>query len=258
MEKKSLTVWTFIVVAILSVAVNAATGEKQSQQELKHQQEQLEEIEKYISQRRQEIEDFYRGRLVDLQLRAEVGVRMLEVADKAVYAPLAAQTEVAKTVLHISNYGYRTSRYREAKTERMLQLKGEHKSCRIKCSPRRLAVAQSRIAERKNDILRRFKWGVIEIEKQKRYALTVGLVELEKRLKENVFKAKPKVTHGVITGIVYAEENPSAIIDGRVVHEGDTIHGVKVVKIHKDKIEFVKNSKKWKQSVQETPEGYWK
>jgi hypothetical protein len=39
---------------------------------------------------------------------------------------------------------------------------------------------------------------------------------------------KPKP--GTVTGIFYAAESPSAVIDGQVVKEGDTIRGVKVVK----------------------------
>jgi type II secretory pathway component PulC len=42
---------------------------------------------------------------------------------------------------------------------------------------------------------------------------------------------------------VYSEENASAIVSDRVVHEGDMIDGYKVVKIHRDKVEFEKNGK---------------
>ncbi len=52
-----------------------------------------------------------------------------------------------------------------------------------------------------------------------------------------------------INGIIYSEEKPSAIIGGRIVHEGDTHYGVKIVKIHKDKIEFEENGKRWTQHL---------
>jgi hypothetical protein len=45
---------------------------------------------------------------------------------------------------------------------------------------------------------------------------------------------------GMLRGIFYHEENPAAIVWGKVVHEGDTIRGYKVVKIHKNKVEFEK------------------
>lgn len=243
MQKKSLTVWMFIVVTILSVVVDTAAGKKQSQQE------QLQEIEKYISWQRQKIEDSYIGRSIDLRLRAEGEIRLLEVADKATYAPLAAQAEVAETVLQIN--GYETVSYGR------FELTKYEWEAATETSPKRFAVAQSRIGKVKNDILAKYEWEAVTLEKLKRYALTVGLIELEKRLKENVLAAKPKPTHGVITGIVYAEEKPSAIIDGQIVHEGDTIHGAEVVKIHRDKIEFEKSRKKWMQKVQEKPKAFW-
>ncbi len=236
MQKKSLTVWMFIVVTILSVGVDTAAGKKQSQQE------QLQETEKYISWQRQKIEDSYIGRSIDLRLRAEGEIRLLEVADKAIYRPLDVQAEVAETVLQIN--GSETVPYGRFEIT-------------TATSPKRFAVAQSRIAEVKNDILAKYEWEAVTLEKLKRYALTVGLIELEKRLKENVLAAKPEPTHGVITGIVYAEEKPSAIIDGQIVHEGETIHNVTVAKIHRDKIEFQKNDKRWKQKVRETPEAFW-
>jgi len=236
MQKKSLIVWMFIAVAMLSGVANTAAGKKQSQQE------QLEEIEKYISQQRQKIEDSYIGQSTDLRLRAEGQIRLLEVVKQAIYAPLDAQAEVAETVLQINGYeNVPFGRFKVA----------------TETSPKRFAVAQSRISEVKNDILAKGEFEAIRLEKLKRYALTVGLPELEGKLKENVLAAKPKPTRGVITGIVYAEENPSAIIDGKIVHEGDRIHNVKVVKIHRDKIEFEKKNKKWKQTVQEAPGAFW-
>lgn len=62
---------------------------------------------------------------------------------------------------------------------------------------------------------------------------------------------------GVVTGITYAEEDPSAIVGYDIVHEGDTIHGVKVVKIYRDKVVFEKDSERWTQGVQEKAHRTW-
>jgi hypothetical protein len=227
-------------------------------------EEQFEEIERYISRLRCNTENYYSAQLSELKQRAQSKIRLLEAADKAVYASLAAQAEVAKTVLHINNYGYRASSYLEAKTERMLQLEGGHESYgdfpedNIRKSPKRFAVAQSRIAERKSRILAKLEREAVNLERQKNYFLTVALTELEKRLKEDVQKPKPKPTHGLLTGVLYSADKPSAIVDRKIVHEGDTIHGVTVVKIHKDKAGFEKNGRKWEQKVQQMPEAYWK
>lgn len=66
-------------------------------------------------------------------------------------------------------------------------------------------------------------------------------------------KAEP----GTVTGILYTQESPSAVIDGRVVREGDTIQGVTVLKIHKAEVEFHRNYKVWKQRVGQRPNPAW-
>jgi len=63
--------------------------------------------------------------------------------------------------------------------------------------------------------------------------------------------------HGLITGIIYTEEKPSVLIDGEIVYEGDTIHGVKVIKIHRDKAQFAKKNKRWTQQTREQPSRAW-
>ena len=47
-----------------------------------------------------------------------------------------------------------------------------------------------------------------------------------------------------ITGILYSD-NPAVIVDGEIVKEGDMINGAKVIKIHRDKVEFEKDGEKW-------------
>jgi len=55
----------------------------------------------------------------------------------------------------------------------------------------------------------------------------------------------------VVTAIVYGEENASAVVSGSVVCEGDIVEGFKVVKIHRDKVEFEKNGKSFTKQVYE-------
>jgi hypothetical protein len=75
--------------------------------------------------------------------------------------------------------------------------------------------------------------------------------------KSSAARESRAIRHGLITGIIYTEEDPSALIGGEIVHEGDTIHGVQVVKIHRDKIEFEKKKKKWTQQIREGPSRAW-
>ena len=48
---------------------------------------------------------------------------------------------------------------------------------------------------------------------------------------------------GIVTGIIYNAENPSAIVCGEVVHEGDIVGDYKVVRICREKVELNKKGK---------------
>jgi hypothetical protein len=54
----------------------------------------------------------------------------------------------------------------------------------------------------------------------------------------------------VVKGIVYSEINPCAIISDKILHQGDKVSGVTIVKIHENSVEFEANGKKWTQKVQ--------
>lgn len=60
-----------------------------------------------------------------------------------------------------------------------------------------------------------------------------------------------------VTGILHSKDKPSAVIGYRIVHEKETIRGVEIVKIHKDKVEFEKDGKRWTQTIQGAPTAYW-
>lgn len=248
---------TLIFCCLLLLAPCQAAENQPEQNPLKP-----EEIDKYISQQRIGIENYYNGQLIEIGQRVQSEIRLLEVADEAAYASLAAQAEVAKTVLQIDNYGNQAPWYLSAEIERKLQLKDDFEPCddfkdSIRNSPKRFAVAQSLIAERESEILAHLERETLELEQHKQYALTVGLVQLEKQLKEDAMKPKPEATHGMVTGIIYSSDRPSAAIDRRIVHQGDTIQGVKVVKIFGDKVVFEKKGRGWDQKVGEKPGSSW-
>jgi thioredoxin 1 len=52
-----------------------------------------------------------------------------------------------------------------------------------------------------------------------------------------------------LTGIFYAEDNPMAIVEGKTVREQDVIDGVKILKIHKDRVEFQNAGRTWSQGM---------
>lgn len=47
----------------------------------------------------------------------------------------------------------------------------------------------------------------------------------------------------IVTGIIYNEENPSAIICGQVVHQGDVVEGYRVLKIGRHEVALEKDGK---------------
>jgi thioredoxin 1 len=62
-------------------------------------------------------------------------------------------------------------------------------------------------------------------------------------------------SHVTLSGILYAEDRPSALINGKIAYEGDLIEGVKVVEILKDKVEFESSGVRWSQSLPDMKEG---
>jgi hypothetical protein len=244
---------------LILVCLSLLTMPVQAQQS-KNPNHQIEEIEKYIASLHQGAEDYYTNQFIEVKQRAEAEIAMLEVADK-VYAYLAEQAEVTEEVLSIDNYGYRTHLERDAKAKRMQQIKKDRRygifEDSIERAPERFAAAQSQIAERKSEILAKLECETADLEKQKNYALTVTLPELEKQLKEDMVKPEPKPTRGLVTGIVYSANKPCAVVDRKLVHEGDVISGITVVKISRDSIKFSKKNKNWEQKVQESSKSYW-
>ncbi|MBA7637948.1 hypothetical protein ES703_45597 [subsurface metagenome] len=58
-----------------------------------------------------------------------------------------------------------------------------------------------------------------------------------------------------LTGIFYTEDNPAAVVDGKIVHEDDVIGDVRVLKIHKHKVEFERSGRMWSQTMPAAKEG---
>ena len=76
--------------------------------------------------------------------------------------------------------------------------------------------------------------------------LQVQLDELEQRADAGQDGA---VRRGLLASILYSAKNSSVVIDGVILHEGDMIHGVKVVKVHEDTVELEKEGQKWQQKI---------
>jgi len=55
----------------------------------------------------------------------------------------------------------------------------------------------------------------------------------------------------IVKGILYSEDEASAVIGNQIVHEGEKIQGVTVIRIGKDTVEFEMNGKIWTQKVRQ-------
>jgi hypothetical protein len=53
-----------------------------------------------------------------------------------------------------------------------------------------------------------------------------------------------------VTGILFSQDNPAAVIGTRIAHVGDTIAGATIVKINLTTVEFEKDGKSWTQTVE--------
>ncbi|MHC4741111.1 MAG: hypothetical protein ACYS8Z_04335 [Planctomycetota bacterium] len=62
---------------------------------------------------------------------------------------------------------------------------------------------------------------------------------------------------GLVTGILFTDDKPCAIVGHHLVHEGDSLGDVKVLKIHRDRIDFQKAQTIWTQHTNEKPSPNW-
>jgi hypothetical protein len=80
-----------------------------------------------------------------------------------------------------------------------------------------------------------------------------ALAECERQLKKAVYERKAPVSEGgswgLLASILYSARVSSVVIDGQILHEGETIHGVKVVRINEDTVELAKDGQMWRQKV---------
>jgi len=93
----------------------------------------------------------------------------------------------------------------------------------------------------------------------------IDSIEAEQRFQQRIAPAGPAPRNvprtpirGTVKGIVFFEGKGVALVGGDLVREGDSVLGVKIVKISPDFVLFDKQDKQWKQVVgQMPPAGVW-
>jgi hypothetical protein len=106
-----------------------------------------------------------------------------------------------------------------------------------------------------------FKQGFARLQERRQYELdnVAGLENPKKSYLPKMFNSITGKSTGLVKSIVYSSDLSSAVIshNNNILHEKNTIHGVTIVKIHEDKVEFAKSGQNWTQKVGQTPNHQW-
>jgi uncharacterized membrane-anchored protein YhcB (DUF1043 family) len=149
-------------------------------------------------------------------------------------------------IILIIRYGFKTARE---------QTKAENKIVAMQAQLRR---TQAKLAEANAQTAK------LEAYTEELVSLLASMPKTAKQSKKSVDienkrarPAPPKARSGLITAILYTNSGSSVVIDGKILYEGDTIHGVKVVKIHEDSVELARNTNRWTQRIHQIPPKAW-
>lgn len=95
---------------------------------------------------------------------------------------------------------------------------------------------------------------------QYRERALANIAKLETSLKEDVLTEAAPVQEqpkGIVSATAYVKDNWIAMIDDKVVHQGDTINNIKIIKIDAKNVQFKNNSRMWTQKLGENQETLW-
>jgi len=161
-------------------------------------------------------------------------------------------------IIAITDYGFRTVQKTTEAESRVtaLQIRLDRTRRKLASAKGNAVKLQAQIDELTKELASRS-----EIERQLRRNM-LGIKDKPEPPDKSPDKpaAKPpagKADRGLITAILYGVENSSVVVDNEIVSEGDTIYGVKVVRIHKDQVEFTKDSITWIQKIHQPPPAWW-
>jgi hypothetical protein len=78
-------------------------------------------------------------------------------------------------------------------------------------------------------------------------------VDAVKQGQANIDTTEPQTTTAgelSVKGILFSDDNPSAVVGTRIAHVGDIIAGAKILKINKKSVEFEKDGQIWTQAIE--------
>ena len=224
--------------------------------------EQIEAIEAEFEGKKQKVEEYYTNQFLRLRENVEISLKKLDIADKSAYAHFIEQLNnttsesigYTSVTGHISPYGTVSADGLHIGTTKT-RVDGKP------ASDYELKVRE--LNKSANGLISEYKMDFEHLQRQKEYQLSV--LEKEKKLAiEAVYNyasrsAQPIIPRakGTVTGILYSKEDPSVVIDGEVLREGQSIRGVKVIKTNRDSVEFEYAGANWSQKVNDPPSTNW-
>jgi len=191
---------------------------------------------------KQQIENHYQTLLAEMRQRSDQQIRLLEVAERPKPARVGLEAWVAfvEEVLRINGCDVSPHDWRRPTPD---------------TAGRRLAVGLSRIAQLKSEIVASSELEAMKLQRHKEYAIAAAIHKLMTQTEPPTEQATKTV--GLISGIVYSGDNPLVIIDGQILRQGQSIRGVRVIRIHRDHVDLEKDSTTWTQKVGQPPADNW-
>lgn len=241
---------------------NNSEIEEKRQKELNDiEQKQLNDIDKVFNEKRQRLESDYNRAFVQLEHNTRAALINLDASQNAAYAKF--QQNLKNTISESRGYATMTA---YVWNDNYVSGEGNFSSTTrtsVEGNPAKdYEIKNTQIARGKTGTLGDYQQNFIGLQNGRQYALSMLAEERKKEidsLMANVNSAKkPRQQFlGVVVGIIFSENKSSATVGDLIVHDGNTIHGVKVVKIYKDRIEFEKNGKSWTQQIGDSPNPAW-
>ena len=264
MIKKNLLIWTIAAFALTIMPSNCLAAENKAKQ--------LQNINQLVYKKQQHIEECYSYHLNELQKLIKNRAKKINMFELMLWKEFVEQTNkeehedipfisIPRLVVMESEisklHAAMMNQYFMDKIATFIMDKKAHKLIYNIVNNNDHDLRIRRRARNVLRIMDEVQPHVSYLERQKHHEL-IKLQEWESQMKENLFKAKPETTElGVLTTIACIEDDPMIMVNGKILSEGDEIQGVKVLKIHREKVDFEKKGEKWTQKLGEIKEEFW-
>jgi len=220
----------------------------------------IRQIEADFQQRRQKIEDYYQGVFGQLSEKRNQDMAAIAREEKARRNAIAEQANNTES----TSYGYARPAGRAFSSGTALG-SGRTSYNRVELNPQAAPeLVAPRTFEARNDVAGDYNLDVEHYQRQKQCALDD--LEKERQLaltainNHQAYEAGGGIAIkacGTVTGILSGDGAPLAVIDGKILKEGQSLNGVKIVRILPGCVEFKGAKKSWSQKVNESPSPFW-